>query len=311
MTSISSSSNPTARWRSTSRATPTAWRRRSPISRRQWRRRAGGWCPAASSRLPSAAAPGSPTARSTAASSSIPCSRASSPTAGARPFRATCAPRAIAASRSCRGSSRPSPSMASGASSAASTPPISAMTGRPSAGSTFPTNTRCAASTRPKGRPGTRRSSPRSCWCRATRPSRRCRPMSPIGTRRRSIAASRRRNGTASTPRPTGRISRRLISPASPMICARSAAWLARQHGDALVIILGDHQPPSFIAGEKQPWTVPIHVLSRDPDLLRPFRALGYVDGALPPAGRRLSGNGKFSRRFYRRLRACAGGGRA
>jgi hypothetical protein len=60
-------------------------------------------------------------------------------------------------------------------------------------------------------------------------------------------------------------------------------AWLARLPGDALVIILGDHQPPGFIAGEKQPWTVPIFVLSRDPDLLQPFRAVGYAEGALPP----------------------------
>jgi Sulfatase len=61
------------------------------------------------------------------------------------------------------------------------------------------------------------------------------------------------------------------------------AGWLARLPGDALVVILGDHQPPGFISGADQPWTVPIHVLSRDPDLLRPFRALGYVDGPLPP----------------------------
>ena len=61
------------------------------------------------------------------------------------------------------------------------------------------------------------------------------------------------------------------------------AGWLARLPGGALVIILGDHQPPGFIAGEKQPWTVPIHVLSRDRDLVRPFRAMGYVEGAVPP----------------------------
>jgi len=71
-------------------------------------------------------------------------------------------------------------------------------------------------------------------------------------------------------------------------------AWLVRQQGDALVIILGDHQPPSFIAGEKQPWTVPIHVLSRDPDLLRPFRALGYVEGALPPRDGAFQGMESF-----------------
>src|SRR5580658_1332518 len=60
-------------------------------------------------------------------------------------------------------------------------------------------------------------------------------------------------------------------------------AWLAHRDGDALVIILGDHQPPGFISGEKQPWTVPIHVLSRDPDLIWPFAAAGYAEGAMPP----------------------------
>jgi hypothetical protein len=61
------------------------------------------------------------------------------------------------------------------------------------------------------------------------------------------------------------------------------AAWLAEREGEGLVIILGDHQPPGFVSGEKQPWTVPIHVLSRDPALLQPFAAEGYVASALPP----------------------------
>ncbi len=71
-------------------------------------------------------------------------------------------------------------------------------------------------------------------------------------------------------------------------------AWLARLPGDALVVILGDHQPPSFVAGDRQPWTVPIHVLSRDPDLLRPFRAQGYVEGALPPRDGAVKGMESF-----------------
>jgi hypothetical protein len=70
--------------------------------------------------------------------------------------------------------------------------------------------------------------------------------------------------------------------------------WLARRPGDALVIILGDHQPPGFIAGDKQPWTVPIHVLSRDAELLRPFRDAGYVEGALPPAAGPFKGMETF-----------------
>jgi hypothetical protein len=60
-------------------------------------------------------------------------------------------------------------------------------------------------------------------------------------------------------------------------------AFLATRVADgALVVILGDHQPPAFISGEKQPWTVPIYVLSKDADLLAPFAALGYRPGAVP-----------------------------
>ena len=71
-------------------------------------------------------------------------------------------------------------------------------------------------------------------------------------------------------------------------------AWLARRPGDALVIILGDHQPPGFIAGDKQPWTVPIHVLSRDADLVRPFEAAGYAEGAVPPSAGSFKGMETF-----------------
>jgi hypothetical protein len=58
--------------------------------------------------------------------------------------------------------------------------------------------------------------------------------------------------------------------------------WLEKLPRDALVVILGDHQPPAFVSGAKQPWTVPIHVLARDPQLLAPFKAMGYTPGAQP-----------------------------
>ena len=61
------------------------------------------------------------------------------------------------------------------------------------------------------------------------------------------------------------------------------AGWLQNRRDDGLVIILGDHQPPGFASGAAQPWTVPIHMLSRDPDLLRPFLARGYAAGVMPP----------------------------
>lgn len=60
--------------------------------------------------------------------------------------------------------------------------------------------------------------------------------------------------------------------------------WLAKHlAGNGLVILLGDHQPPAVVGGEAQQWTVPVHVLSRDPDLVAPFVAAGYVAGLVPP----------------------------
>lgn len=51
---------------------------------------------------------------------------------------------------------------------------------------------------------------------------------------------------------------------------------------DALIIILGDHQPNVQITGENRLWSVPIHVISRNPDLLEPFRVRGYTPGIIP-----------------------------
>lgn len=60
--------------------------------------------------------------------------------------------------------------------------------------------------------------------------------------------------------------------------------WLAKHlTGNGLVILLGDHQPPAVVGGELQQWTVPVHVLSRDPDLVAPFISAGYVAGLVPP----------------------------
>ena len=62
------------------------------------------------------------------------------------------------------------------------------------------------------------------------------------------------------------------------------AGWLTRRmSSNGLVILLGDHQPPALVGGQaKPPWTVPIHVLSRDPDLVAPFLGQGYVSGLDP-----------------------------
>jgi hypothetical protein len=51
---------------------------------------------------------------------------------------------------------------------------------------------------------------------------------------------------------------------------------------DALIIILGDHQPNVQLTGPDQLWSVPVHVLSRDKDFLKAFQARGYRPGFIP-----------------------------
>jgi hypothetical protein len=51
---------------------------------------------------------------------------------------------------------------------------------------------------------------------------------------------------------------------------------------NALIIVLGDHQPNVQITDENQPWSVPVHVFSRNNALLEPFRKRGYSPGLIP-----------------------------
>ena len=51
---------------------------------------------------------------------------------------------------------------------------------------------------------------------------------------------------------------------------------------DTLIIIIGDHQPNLQITGAGEPWSVPVHVISRNPRLLEPFRKRGYTPGLIP-----------------------------
>jgi hypothetical protein len=58
---------------------------------------------------------------------------------------------------------------------------------------------------------------------------------------------------------------------------------------DALIVVLGDHQPAPLITGppkngEGASQAVPIHVISRDPAALAPFADWGFADGMTPSA---------------------------
>jgi len=51
--------------------------------------------------------------------------------------------------------------------------------------------------------------------------------------------------------------------------------------GSELVIIVGDHQPCAELIGE-QPASVPVHVVSGNPELIREFTRRGYTAGMVP-----------------------------
>lgn len=50
----------------------------------------------------------------------------------------------------------------------------------------------------------------------------------------------------------------------------------------ALIIFLGDHQPNAQLTGKNQPWSVPVHVISRNSDFLKPFQNRGFLPGLIP-----------------------------
>jgi hypothetical protein len=49
-----------------------------------------------------------------------------------------------------------------------------------------------------------------------------------------------------------------------------------------LTIVIGDHQPMASVSGRDASWDVPVHIISADPRLLKPFEAAGFTPGLLP-----------------------------
>ncbi len=52
---------------------------------------------------------------------------------------------------------------------------------------------------------------------------------------------------------------------------------------ETVFILLGDHQPTANISGEGASWDVPVHIVARDPALLKRFTEQGFRAGLNPP----------------------------
>lgn len=51
---------------------------------------------------------------------------------------------------------------------------------------------------------------------------------------------------------------------------------------NALFLVLGDHQPPAVVSGPQASWDVPVHVISKDPQLINAFYRAGFQAGLIP-----------------------------
>ncbi|MBO3761784.1 sulfatase-like hydrolase/transferase [Ciceribacter sp. L1K22] len=60
--------------------------------------------------------------------------------------------------------------------------------------------------------------------------------------------------------------------------------YIARFGKDAVFIVLGDHQPASLVTGPDASRAVPVHVISRDADLVKRFLPEGFSPGMIPQA---------------------------
>jgi hypothetical protein len=68
------------------------------------------------------------------------------------------------------------------------------------------------------------------------------------------------------------------------------ASYLAlREDENFVLILIGDHQPAANVSGEGASWDVPMHVITRSPDIIMSLEHHGFVAGTMPamrPVGR-------------------------
>lgn len=69
---------------------------------------------------------------------------------------------------------------------------------------------------------------------------------------------------------------------------------------DALLILLGDHQPAPLITGEDAPRTVPVHVITGARELIDPFLDWGFTLGPFPGTEAEPKGMDRFRSWFIR-----------
>ncbi|WP_018411088.1 alkaline phosphatase family protein [Methyloversatilis thermotolerans] len=83
------------------------------------------------------------------------------------------------------------------------------------------------------------------------------------------------------------------------------SGWLARQAPhDAVIIVIGDHQPVSAVSGKGADWDVPVHLITSSTLLSARLQAEGWAPG-LDPAGVHLGAMQALTARLVELFSAC------
>jgi hypothetical protein len=66
----------------------------------------------------------------------------------------------------------------------------------------------------------------------------------------------------------------------------------------AIAIVIGDHQPKFPVSEKGASFAVPVHVISANPELLKPWKRFGFVEGLEPQTGQEVPGMERFLGHF-------------
>ncbi len=75
---------------------------------------------------------------------------------------------------------------------------------------------------------------------------------------------------------------------------------------NSFIVILGDHQPPGAITYDDPSWAVPLHVVTKDRELMESFVAAGYTPGMVPSESAKVAPMDTFMTHFLSMLSNAA-----
>ena len=74
-----------------------------------------------------------------------------------------------------------------------------------------------------------------------------------------------------------------------------------RRYGtkNTVVLLMGDHQPATFVSGQDATHNVPVSIIAHDPQVMDQIAGWGWQDGLLPSPQAPVSPMSAFRDRFF------------